>query len=78
MLIGSVPLKGAYHGEGSGPILLDDVVCRGTEDSLLDCSHGPLFAADCGHSEDAGVRCQGTMSFTCIFEYNVHTMVHKR
>ena len=58
--LGSVAVKNARYGEGSGPILLDDVHCTGSEATLLDCNRGAaLFASNCEHREDAGVRCQG-------------------
>ena len=52
-----VPLQG--FGGGSGDILLDNVVCRGAESSLLECSTNPIRQHNCNHSEDAGVRCEG-------------------
>ena len=57
--VGSVALGGAYFGSGSGDILLDNVVCRGTESSLLECNTNPIGQHNCDHSEDAGVRCEG-------------------
>ena len=60
----SVALGGAYFGMGTGDILLDNVRCRGTESSLLECNTNPIGQSDgCDHSEDAGVRCQGTKIF---------------
>ena len=50
---------GAYFGNGSGDILLDNVVCSGTESSLLECNTNPIRQHNCDHSEDAGVRCEG-------------------
>ena len=56
----SVALGGAYFGTGTGDILLDNVVCRGTESSLLECNTNPIGHHNCDHSEVAGLRCEGT------------------
>ncbi|XP_015275508.1 PREDICTED: deleted in malignant brain tumors 1 protein-like, partial [Gekko japonicus] len=48
----------AFHGPGSGPILLDDVNCSGNEYSLSQCPHAPWGRHNCGHQEDAGVICE--------------------
>ena len=50
--------QSAYFGRGSGDILLDNLICTGTEGSLLQCTHNGLFVHNCGHSEDAGVTCE--------------------
>ena len=47
----------AYYGQGTGPIQLDNVQCTGNEVNLLQCSHSTID--NCGHYEDAGIRCQG-------------------
>ena len=44
-------------GEGTGPIVLDDVACTGDEQQLIDCGHDGLGQHNCGHDEDVGVRC---------------------
>ncbi|XP_006632324.2 HHIP-like protein 1 [Lepisosteus oculatus] len=53
--------KQAEFGEGKHlPILLDDVQCAGTEESLLDCQHAGIGNHNCAHYEDAGVICANT------------------
>ena len=46
-------------GPGSGPILLDNVRCRGSEYRLLDCANDGFMrvAPNCNHHIDAGVTC---------------------
>ena len=51
----AVAYSNAFYGQGTVPILLDDVRCTGTESRLIDC---PYTAIDnCVHSEDAAVSC---------------------
>ena len=49
--------RGAYFGQGLGPVLLDDVSCVGTEISLEECGHTGIGNIDCHHSNDASVIC---------------------
>ena len=46
-----------HFGGGSGPILLDEVQCTGSETDLLQCPHDGIEIHNCFHSEDAGVKC---------------------
>lgn len=50
---------GAYFGEGRGSVLLSEVQCTGSEESLIYCAgESGKF---CDHTRDAGVFCsEGT------------------
>ena len=54
---GAVARLRAYFGPGTGPIILDDVRCNGTEVTLADCDSSPAYIHNCYHYEDAGVHC---------------------
>ncbi|XP_051001052.1 deleted in malignant brain tumors 1 protein-like [Acomys russatus] len=60
---GAVAATGRAHFErGLGPIVLDDMECMGTEARLWQCLHSGWFTHNCGHHEDAGVICSGSLS----------------
>ena len=64
---------GAYFGKGTGEIILDEVLCLGTEDNLASCSHNGLRKNNCDDNEDAGVICspigiQIILSILCSFK----------
>ena len=46
-----------FFGEGAGPILLDDLACDGSENTLISCPHPPVGQHNCRHTEDVGVQC---------------------
>ncbi|CAM5081623.1 unnamed protein product, partial [Eretmochelys imbricata] len=52
----SAPGEAAF-GEGTGPIWVETLNCRGTESSLWDCPARPWGESNCGHKEDAAVNC---------------------
>uniref|UniRef100_A0A669PE79 Scavenger receptor cysteine rich family member with 4 domains n=1 Tax=Phasianus colchicus TaxID=9054 RepID=A0A669PE79_PHACC len=47
----------ARYGPGTGYIFLDNLKCKGSEPSLLRCSHIRWDVHNCDHSEDASVVC---------------------
>ena len=60
MVLDAIALKRGYFGRGtSKPIYLDNVNCLGDEGQLLNCSANEIGFNNCGHSEDAGVICDG-------------------
>uniref|UniRef100_A0A8C0DGQ9 SRCR domain-containing protein n=1 Tax=Balaenoptera musculus TaxID=9771 RepID=A0A8C0DGQ9_BALMU len=56
----------ARYGQGSGPIILDDVGCSGHESYLWSCPHSGWNTHNCGHSEDASVVCSGWSQISCV------------
>ena len=53
------PVRGidSSFGSSSGPIILDNVVCTGSESNLFECSHNEILQNNCEHSEDVAVIC---------------------
>ncbi|XP_053426320.1 galectin-3-binding protein isoform X1 [Nycticebus coucang] len=47
----------AAFGKGTGPVMLDEVECAGTEPSLADCKSLGWLKSNCRHTQDAGVVC---------------------
>ena len=52
-------LQGGFgRGAEGSPIFLDDVDCTGRESAIEQCNHRGFEENNCGHLEDAGVRCR--------------------
>ena len=55
--------RAAAFGQGTGPILLDNFFCFGSESSLFSCERfggASVGIHNCDHSEDASVVCGNT------------------
>lgn len=52
-------VKSFGAGPPSVPVILDNVVCNGSEPNILACSHSRLGSYGCSHSRDVGVVCSG-------------------
>ena len=48
--------------EGTGPILMDDVQCGDSQNSLFACAHSGFGYHNCYHFEDVGVTCNRSTS----------------
>ena len=54
-------VPGGQFGWGSGSILMDDVACDGMESSIFSCERSDSVTINCGHNEDAGAICSGSL-----------------
>ena len=59
MYTGATAFRTAFFGQGTGPILLDNLGCTGNEIKLVNCPHNGIGIDNCVHAEDAGLRCAG-------------------
>ncbi|KAK3595702.1 hypothetical protein CHS0354_026923 [Potamilus streckersoni] len=56
--------RGAYFGQGSGPIIMNRVDCRGDEPYLSNCTSQRWRNIHCTHVQDASVSCGKYISTT--------------
>lgn len=64
--------RAGRYDPGVGQIYLDEVRCTGNEEMLVNCSTQGVGEHDCDHSEDAGVRCEGTQQTKIVILLNYH------
>lgn len=63
---------------------MDEINCTGTEKNVTECKHQGWGKGDCGHAEDAGVRChfpyrqqeQQVGTLTIEFSYICQTVIN--
>lgn len=67
-------VTGAFFGPGSGSIMLDDVRCVGSEQTLLECQYLDSSFQNCNHGEDAGVRCGAAGMFAFLHFHKTSIM----
>ena len=58
---GSIAATGSYT-EHLNPILINDLNCTGSEESVWECPYNGIEGYSCNHRQDASVMCQGTSS----------------
>ena len=60
IIVGAITLPDTEFQRGNGPVLFNEMRCRGLEHNLLDCTHSGLEIT-CPHGRIAGVACmEGT------------------
>ncbi|XP_059204053.1 galectin-3-binding protein A-like [Centropristis striata] len=66
-------VSGKTYGKATGPIWLDDMACKGTENRLSACDFKGWGLSDCTHKEDVGVICEtaGTNGTVGDFTYSL-------
>ena len=67
--LGATAQRLSRYGQGTGPILLDQVRCNGNESSIFNCPQNPIGQHDCDHYEDAGVTCSASKYLLTIVYY---------
>lgn len=56
LIIDGTAVSSSVFGSGTGIIHMDNILCNGTEQNLVDCSYSRDTVLD-SHAEDVGVRC---------------------
>ena len=56
---GSIARYRSTFGQGDQPMILADLFCTGSEDSILDCRRNDYGLQHCSAFEVAGVQCEG-------------------
>lgn len=63
------------HFTATGPIWLDDISCKGTENYLVACGFKDWGITDCTHKEDVGVICEtGSMYLNLCLIAALHAL----
>ena len=57
----ATPKVKAFYGKGINDIWMDDLRCKGSENSIFDCDYSGWNTHNCQHHEDAGVECEGAL-----------------
>ena len=79
LYLGAVFLDRAFFGAGNGSIFLDNVVCSGSEETILQCSHHGFESHDCEHDEDVGVECsESGKIYLLVYSYHKFISNYRR
>ena len=58
---GTELLSLSEFSQGTGPIFLDELACRGDEQRVMDCGGSAHGLHTCTHSQDVMIRCIGEL-----------------
>lgn len=63
--------SGAFFGQGTGTVWMEDLKCTGQELTVKQCPSKALGTSTCSHTQDAGVICRGTI---ILYDYYYNTV----
>ena len=66
----AMAVPSAQYDQGTGPIVMDDVHCTGSEARLIDCPH--VTQHNCTHFEDASIRCVIRSKIILFLQWCIH------
>ena len=72
---GATALGLASFGRGTGPIVMTNTGCRGSEDFLINCTFSNVTHFDT-HAEDAGVRCVTSKLCVTYMQHVLHVRTY--
>ena len=76
----AMAFSNAHFGAGIGSQFLNSVACTGSETMLTSCSSSSNIYCSNGHSDDAGVRCQGLFTLqtfhNTVMSLNIFLLSH--
>lgn len=52
-----VTYRSGFFGEGSKPVLLNELQCNGNESTLSECDQENISGLGCNHLQDVGLLC---------------------
>ena len=67
IFVGGHAINGSRFGSGDIPIVIQDINCNGTENSLTDCSTISSTSSPCNDFTVAGIVCFGKVLSVCKF-----------
>ena len=70
LIIGAIGLNNEVFSDPQANLLIRDISCNGSENSLLSCQYNNLLETFCGPLDDAGVVCQGQSAYHVLNQHD--------